>query len=109
MSASTAVQFLRNACSRAQITTQLYADGASRCVAINVGVNGLILISGAAGGARENEIDYHPREHQGWGAVYYSDCVHGDDVRDFYQSTDPDLVQDTSRLLAAVQNIIAGH
>ncbi|MFE9250894.1 hypothetical protein [Streptomyces sp. NPDC007088] len=104
---ATAGQFLRNALSRAGIPARRDGDSGSSYIAIRVGAHGIIMITGVSGRAKENEIDYRPREHQGWGAVYYPN-TRDDDGRftDFYRSTNADLARDTALVVNAVQDLI---
>ncbi|WP_331731966.1 hypothetical protein OG613_49110 (plasmid) [Streptomyces sp. NBC_00015] len=108
MPAPSAGQFLQNALNRAGITSRSDGDGASSYIAIPVGAHGIIMVTGMTGRAKENETDYRPIEHQGWGAVYYPDTKADDgDFTEFYRSTTPDLAQDTARVVKAVQDVIA--
>ncbi|MFI0813650.1 hypothetical protein [Streptomyces echinatus] len=110
MPTPTAGRFLHNALSRAGITARPDGDSGSDYIAIPVGDHGIIRIGGVIGRAKENEIHYRPSEHQGWGAVYYPDTKNDDgNFTEFYQSTNPDLAQDTAHVVKAVQNIIAGR
>lgn len=106
----TAGQFLRNALSRAGIPARSDGDSGSSYIAIRVGAHGIIMITGVSGRAKENEIDYRPSEHQGWGAVYYPN-TRDDDGRftDFYRSTNANLAGDTALVVKAVQDLIAGR
>ncbi|MFH8257898.1 hypothetical protein [Streptomyces roseolus] len=106
----TAGQFLQNALSRAGITARPDGDSGSDYIAVRVGDHGIIKIGGSIDQAKENEIHYRPSEHQGWGATYYPDTTNEDgSFTEIYQSTNPDLAQDTAHVVTAVQNIIAGR
>ncbi|MFE0778962.1 hypothetical protein [Streptomyces sp. NPDC058861] len=106
----TAGRFLQNALHRAGITARPDGDSGSDYIAVPVGDHGVIRIGGVTGRAKENEIHYHPSEHQGWGAVYHPDTRNDDShFTEFYQSTNPALVQDTAHVVKAVQNIITGR
>lgn len=106
---SSAGQLLQNALSRAGIPTRADGDGGSEYIAISVGAHGLIMIGGVTGRAKENETRYRPSEHEGWEAVYYPDTKNDDgNFSVFYQSSNPDLAQDTIHLVKAVQDTIAG-
>jgi hypothetical protein len=105
---TTAGQFLIDALNSAGITARMDGDGASSFIAVDTDNHGLITISGVSGGAKENEIQYHPSEHQGWGAVHYPYSDNNDDDGQFteiYHSTEPDIAQDTSSVVRAVQGI----
>ncbi|MGW6145628.1 hypothetical protein [Streptomyces sp. NPDC055140] len=110
MPTPSAGQFLQNALSRAHITSRPDREGGCRYIAVPVGAHGIIMVTGIVGRAKENEIDYRPSEHQGWGAVYYPDTEKDNgNFTEFYQSTNTDLAQDTTRVVTAVQDVIAGH
>ncbi|MFD6470522.1 hypothetical protein [Streptomyces goshikiensis] len=106
----TAGRYLQNALHRAGVIARSDGDSGSDYIAVRVGDHGVIKIGGAIGRARENEIYYRPTEHQGWGAIYYPDTKNDDgNLTQFYQSTNPNLAQDTAHVVKAVQNIIAGR
>ncbi|MFI6282881.1 hypothetical protein [Streptomyces sp. NPDC050988] len=110
MPTPSAGQFLQNALHRAGITSRSDGDGGSSYIAIPVGAHGIIMVTGMTGRAKENETDYRPSEHQGWGAVYYPDTEKDDgNFTEFYQSTNPNLAQDTALVVKAVQDVIAGR
>ncbi|MFE1783855.1 hypothetical protein ACFW9F_15015 [Streptomyces sp. NPDC059506] len=110
MPAPSAGRFLQNALHRAGIPARPDGDSGSDYIAIPVGAHGIIMIGGAIGRAKENEIHYRPSEHQGWGAVYYPDTKNDDgNFTEFYQSTNPNLAQDTAHVVKAVQDTIAGR
>ncbi|MER5615954.1 hypothetical protein [Streptomyces sp. NPDC002215] len=107
MSTPSAGRFLLNALSRAGISAREDGDGASSYIAVPVGAHGLVIISGVSGRARENEINYHPSQHQGWGTVHYPDTKDDDgNFTTFYASADPDLARDTANVIKAVQEVI---
>jgi len=103
-------QFLQNALRRAGIHCHADGDSGSDYIAIRVGAHGIIMVTGMPGRAKENEIDYLPSEHQGWGAVYYPDTKNDDgNFTEFYRSANSNLAQDTARVVKAVQDVIAGR
>lgn len=103
-------KFLQNALSRAGIRAHADGDSGSSYVAVPVGSHGIIVITGIIGRAKENEIDYRPSEHQGWGAVHYPDTEKDDgNFTEFYRSTNSDLARDTALAVTAVQDVIAGR
>ncbi|MCZ1011999.1 hypothetical protein [Streptomyces lydicus] len=105
----TAGQFLHNALSRAGIRAHADGDGASNHIAVPVGTHGIIMVTGVSGRAKENEIDYRPREHQGWGAFFYPTDEDDGTWTEVYQSTNSDLPRDTALVAAAIQDAIAGR
>ncbi|MFE8940997.1 hypothetical protein ACFYNX_26370 [Streptomyces sp. NPDC007872] len=110
MSDLTAGRFLQNALHCAGIAAHSDGDGGSDYIAVRVGDHGVIRIGGVIDRAKENEIHYHPSEHQGWAAVYNPDTEDDDSsFTEFYQSTNRDLAQDTAHVVKAIQNIIAGR
>lgn len=110
MPTPSAGQFLQNALSRAGITSHPDGDRGSDYIAVHVGAHGIIMIGGACGRAKENKIHYRPSEHQGWGGVYCPDTENDQgDFTEFYQSTNPDLAQDTADVVNAVRGIIVGR
>ncbi|MFF7953911.1 hypothetical protein [Streptomyces griseorubiginosus] len=103
-------QFLQNALNRAGITSRSDGDSGSSYIAVPVGARGIIMVTGVRGRAMENETDYRPSEHKGWGAVYYPDTEKDDgNFTEFYESTDSNLAQDTARVVKAVQDVIAAR
>ncbi|MEU5239682.1 hypothetical protein ACH4UR_25525 [Streptomyces lydicus] len=103
-------QFLQNALSRAGIGAHADGDGASNYIAVPVGTRGFIMVTGSSGRAKENELDYRPSEHQGWGAVYYPGTQQdASTCTEVYESTNTDLASDTALVVKAVQDVIAGR
>ncbi|RNG15179.1 hypothetical protein [Streptomyces botrytidirepellens] len=110
MPTPSAGQFLHNALNRAGLTSRSDGDRGSSYIAIPVGAHGVIMVTGMTGRAKENELDYRPIEHQGWGAVYYPNTEEDEShCTEFYQSADSDLVRDTALVVKAVLGVIAGR
>ncbi|MEU6071899.1 hypothetical protein ABZ864_47650 [Streptomyces sp. NPDC047082] len=108
--ADTAGGFLLQALTKAGITAHPDGDGATHYIEVPYSTNGLIRVTGVSGRARENETDYPPAEHRGWGAIVYPDHVDGDcESTVFYESANRDLTDDTTHLINAIQAVISQH